>query len=200
MHTPHSIPDLPEQWRVVPGWEMYEVSTLGRVRSLARTVTNSLGVTQTFKSFIRKTAPNCNGYPFFSVQAKERPHTNLLVHRAVLEAFVGECPLGWECAHWDGDRTNARLSNLRWDTPYGNCADKLRHNTHRRGDRSNFARLTWYLVREIRSLPKDSTLHEIAEAYGVTDMTIHGVLNWRTWREADSPPPTPTGAPRKRSR
>jgi hypothetical protein len=199
MSTPHTIPDLPEQWRPVPGWEdLYEVSTLGRARSLQRTVVNSLGVKTTFKPLIRKTAPNCHGYPFFSVNAKGRPRSNILVHRAALEAFIGPCPSGCECAHWDGDRANGRLSNLRWATHDENYDDRVRHGTDKRGDRCNWAKLDWATVRAIRALPANLTFEQMAAQFGVAAMTAYQIRHWRTWREAESPPPTPTGPSRRR--
>ena len=39
-----------------------------------------------------------------------------LLHRVVLETFVGPCPDGMEGGHYDGDPGNNRLENLRWDT------------------------------------------------------------------------------------
>src|SRR4051794_31712386 len=47
-----------------------------------------------------------------------------LVHRLVLEVFVGPCPAGMECCHADGNSLNNALDNLRWDTPEANEADK----------------------------------------------------------------------------
>lgn len=49
------------------------------------------------------------------------------VHRLVLKAFVGPCPKGQWAAHNDGNTENNSLTNLRWDTPANNCADKKRH-------------------------------------------------------------------------
>lgn len=52
-----------------------------------------------------------------------------LVHRLVLEAFVGPCPDGMEACHGDGDPDNNRLTNLRWDTRSANQMDSVRHGT-----------------------------------------------------------------------
>ena len=49
-----------------------------------------------------------------------------LVHRLVLLAFVGPCPVGMEGCHFDNDATNNRLSNLRWDTLSNNQKDRVR--------------------------------------------------------------------------
>jgi hypothetical protein len=54
------------------------------------------------------------------------------VHRLVLEAFVGPCPDGMECCHEDGDSTNNRVDNLRWDTHEANVRERLEHFGGRR--------------------------------------------------------------------
>src|SRR3954468_21881101 len=56
------------------------------------------------------------------------------VHHLVLEAFVGPRPPGLVCCHWDGDPSNNRLANLRWDTHQANMDDMLRHGTRGRGE------------------------------------------------------------------
>ena len=49
---------------------------------------------------------NKNGQRFFRV------------HRLVLSAFVGPCPVGMEACHFpDRNPSNNHLENLRWDTP-----------------------------------------------------------------------------------
>ena len=48
-----------------------------------------------------------------------------LVHRLVLEAFVGLRPAGMQCRHIDSDPTNNRLENLRWGTPHENHLDTI---------------------------------------------------------------------------
>lgn len=55
---------------------------------------------------------------------------NGLVHRLVLEAFVGPCPEGQEGCHNNGDVLNCRLTNLRWDTKSSNNLDRVKHGTH----------------------------------------------------------------------
>lgn len=59
-----------------------------------------------------------------------------LVHRLILEAFVGPCPKGMVACHNDGDPSNNRLDNLRWGTLSENAADKFDHGTLVRGSQS----------------------------------------------------------------
>lgn len=52
-----------------------------------------------------------NGYIAVCVNYK-----NYSVHRLVLETFVGPCPEGYEADHRNRDRSDNRLSNLRYVT------------------------------------------------------------------------------------
>ncbi len=56
-----------------------------------------------------------------------------LVHRIVLETFVGPCPADkQETAHWNGKRSDNRVENLRWATKKENYDDAVRHGTRTR--------------------------------------------------------------------
>jgi hypothetical protein len=72
----------------------------------------------------------------------------LSTHRLVLEAFMGQCPNGMECAHNDGNKQNNKLKNLRWDTPSNNHGDKLKHGTWQGGENNGSAKLTWSAVKK----------------------------------------------------
>ena len=50
----------------------------------------------------------------------------------IANTTFGEPQTGMQCCHYDGDRTNAALDNLRWDTVKANHADKKRHGTYYR--------------------------------------------------------------------
>lgn len=80
-----------------------------------------------------------------------RTTTCRLVHHLVLEAFVGPCPEGMECCHNDGDNSNNRLGNLRWDTKRSNESDKSKHGTNNQGERHGMSKFTADIVRAIRA-------------------------------------------------
>ena len=119
-----------ENWKPVVGFEgAYEVSDRGRVFSLPRRTRHWRGGTVARGGKMLALAVGEAGYPLVSLGRDGRISQHL-VHRLVLEAFVGPCPKGMECCHEDGVRTNNRLSNLRWDTRKANHADAIRHGTH----------------------------------------------------------------------
>ena len=124
MHT------TPERWLPVPGYEgHYSVSNLGRVRSEARTVTYINGQRRIVPESIRKTHKHVNGYLQLGL-TKNRKKEKRYVHRLVLEAFVGEAPPGTQACHWNDDKEDNRLENLRWGTPSDNTLDKVRNGNH----------------------------------------------------------------------
>jgi len=78
-----------------------------------------------------------NGY--LTVSAKR---VRKLSHRAVLEAFIGQCPQGMEACHENGIRSDNRRVNLRWDTRKNNSADRYKHGTACLGEKHWMAKLT----------------------------------------------------------
>lgn len=115
-----------ESWEPIPGFErFYEVSDLGRVRSLDRV--DALGALRQGRILQPSTSPY--GHLHVSLYVGGRRHTRR-VHRLVLEAFAGIAPDGTECCHNNGDPTDNRLENLRWDTPGANRLDSVGHGTH----------------------------------------------------------------------
>lgn len=120
-----------EQWRPVVGFEgIYEVSDHGRVRSLDRMVASHSGLQrQAPGRVLRPWKSNRGDYPKVGLSAPTGFRKEF-IHVLVLEAFVGPRPEGLVCCHNDGDSSNNRLSNLRWDTYSANNHDLVKHGRH----------------------------------------------------------------------
>ncbi|AUX81960.1 HNH endonuclease [Mycobacterium phage Frankie] len=117
---------MTEVWRPVVGQEgNYEVSNLGRVRSLDRQIDVDGRGRRYMRGRVLSLVPMKNGYRLAAL-----PGGKKLVHRLVLEAFSGPCPPGAEGCHNDGDRSNNRIENLRWDTRTANNIDAVDHRTN----------------------------------------------------------------------
>lgn len=114
-----------EVWKPVPKYEgSYEVSNLGRVRSLDRI--NHRG--WSLKGKMLK--PGDMGRYYQHSLTKDGKAVKYLTHRLVLEAFVGPPGKNEQGCHNDGNSKNNHLSNLRWDTSSANNRDKVAHGTH----------------------------------------------------------------------
>jgi hypothetical protein len=122
-------PNEGERWLPIPGWEdSYEISDHGRVRSISRVVIRRNGNPQTFRGRILTPQVDINGYFVINLMRCGKP-TRLRIPRLVLTVFVGQCPDGMECLHFDGTTTNNHLTNLKWGTRSENNLDRQRHGT-----------------------------------------------------------------------
>ena len=110
-----------EVWRPVPGFEgEYEVSDLGRVRSIARTVhyKSKLGIpaSRNIPSCMLSLQLNYDGYLYTGWRNK-----HFLVHRLVLQVFNPvDNAENLHCNHKNFNRQDNRLCNLEWVTPQEN--------------------------------------------------------------------------------
>ena len=120
-----------EEWRPVVGYEgFYEVSNLGRVRSLDRVIDHGRnGSTNLRGRILSASVPDKKHYSSVGLSAGGA-YRHAMVHTLVATAFIGPRPIGMECCHNDGDKNNNRADNLRWDTPSANQLDRRKHGTH----------------------------------------------------------------------
>lgn len=176
---------LRESWRPVYGFSgCYEVSDLGNVRSLSRTILRRDKRKHSYPSKILKIKRSGTGY--FSVQlCLLGRRYERLVHRLVLEAFVGPCPEGMECRHLNGDSGDNRLENLCWGTPIENAADQRRHGTKSRGEAHNQAKLSDVCVQRIRDAKGKQSTRELGVQYGISSSTVSRIQSGkrRGWRQ-----------------
>ena len=165
---------MKEIWRNLLGLERYQVSNRGKVRSIS----------WAGKSVCKDLCPTLqnNGYLLVGLTSPTGRLVGKLVHRLVLETFVGACPSEFQCAHLNGTRADNRLENLSWVSRAENMSHKKLHGTHISGERHTSAKLTWEIVRKIRKI-KAPNAPQIAKEYGVYRSVINKVLKFETWKE-----------------
>ncbi len=123
-----------------------------------------------------------NGYPRVSLVKDGKKHERR-VHALVLELFVGQRQPGMQCCHGDGNPANNAVSNLRWDTPEGNMADKEKHGTLPHGSEVVTAKLNDEQVKLIvRLLEIGVAAFRIAYAFDVSETTIGAIAKGQTWQ------------------
>ena len=118
-----------EIWRPVVGYEgLYEVSNLGRVRSLDRWVNNN-GSLVLLKGKYKLLTPDVKGYLRTHIRKnnKGKPYK---VHRLVAEAFIPNPDNKPEVDHINTDKKDNRVENLRWVTAKENSDNPLTKKKH----------------------------------------------------------------------
>lgn len=103
-----------ENWRQIPGFEAYEVSDLGRVKSLLKSK-------MTPANHILKTRIVGAGYLGVSLYHNGNKWDRY-VHRLVASAFLGDQPIGCQVNHRDGNKAHNTPENLEWCTAKQNIA------------------------------------------------------------------------------
>jgi hypothetical protein len=113
------------------------------------------------------------------------------VHHLVLCAFVGPCPKGQEGCHNDGDPTNNRVTNLRWDSHIGNLADMDKHGTRTQppvyvGEAHPRATITVDQAQYIKSIKAwpHGEITRIARSLGISVNVVSDIKSGLTWKEA----------------
>jgi len=118
-----------ERWLPVVGWaDYYQVSDMGRVRSLDRVAQRGSG-NYSRPGRIMRLGKHKFGYKLVVLSGGGR-RTTRVVHRVVLEAFIGRRPKGLVACHNNGNPADNRLENLRYDTQSSNLLDAVRQGTH----------------------------------------------------------------------
>ncbi len=170
-----------EIWKEVKGNHNYAVSTLGRVRRLAKAQGAKPGR-------ILKSGWKGDGYLRVALCGGGK-QASRCVHRLVATAFLWPRP-GLEVNHLDGDKTNNRLDNLELVTKSENQRHAYRTGLRapsaaavQAGEQHHNAKLCGDSVREIRVLGASGlSQREIGERMGVDRSNISRVLSGESWK------------------
>lgn len=162
---------MSETWKPVPGYEgRYEVSDLGRVRSLG---------------FARGEKPRelvvCCGsqrYPYVNLQRKMHR-----VHTLVLTAFRGPAPAGCDASHLNDDPRDNRLVNLVWEPHRKSCQRRKPFDCNpRRGEAAPSAKLTEAQATQILALKRSGrTTIAVGAEFGVSNVQVGNIWRRKSW-------------------
>ena len=135
-----------EVWKDIEGFEgLYQVSNLGRVKSLPRLVPFKQGLYRMTCERMMKIALTKAGYCKVCL-CKPNVQRQFFVHRLVAQAFIPN-PLGLPIVnHKDENPLNCSSDNLEWcsykyNSNYGTCRERIgkyarehpRHRNHKTG-------------------------------------------------------------------
>lgn len=173
----------PERWLPAVGWEgLYEVSGLGRVRSLPR-----LG---TYGKILKPQGGARHRRRYLTVGlTRDGKTSSVSVHVLVARAFLGPVPTGLEVCHGPGGSLDNRAANLSYGTHAKNAGpDKHRDGTMPIGIQAHSAKLNDNIVSgcRIRAAAGES-FTSLAREFGVIPKTMRLAVLGQTWKHVPFP-------------
>ena len=149
-----------EIWKAIPGYEShYEVSSMGRVRSMDRITTHPRNKTMFLprRGRILKWEFDKYGYPVVTL-SKDGKIRTFKIHRLVAMAFIPNPDNLPQIDHINAKRYDNRPENLRWCTTQDNTAWRDKKNRPKvickeTGDtfESSYDAAAWVIKRGLRS-------------------------------------------------
>jgi hypothetical protein len=118
--------NIMEIWKTIIGFEDYQISNYGRVKSLERITKNGFNSNRVVKERILKTSFNTSGYYIISIKDSKGKQKTRTVHQLVSIAFLNHTPSGMNFVinHKDFNRLNNHIDNLEVVTQRENANKK----------------------------------------------------------------------------
>ncbi len=162
---------------------IYQVSNLGRIRSLDRTTPDGRYI----KGKVKSVKINEQGYVRVTLHknGKEARH---MVHRIVATAFIkNDDPVNkTEVNHIDLNRKNNVVTNLEWISHTDNVKYSYKQGSHdnkRKGSMNGNSKLTEEQIIEIREKFNNGiTRSQIAKEYNIGWTTVNGIVKRTYWK------------------
>lgn len=174
---------MAEEWRNIAGYEgLYQVSNLGRVKSLDRKRRSGAG------EYVQKgRVMSASNDRYYAVTLyKCGKCKKFMIHRLVACTFIPTSNKKLVVNHIDGNRKNNHVNNLEWCTQKQNIAHAISIGIGTIGERNGLSKFTNDEVRELRKMyvPYDPEFgaSALARKHGVPLKTMWFILTRRTYK------------------
>lgn len=199
IHDERNLNNCAEVWRDIKGYEgLYQVSNLGRVKSLKRKYINQYGEFGEKEEFIKmqklnafdKSQKDTQGYFVVSLSNNDKGKW-VRVHRLVAAAFLPNPNNLPEVNHKDGNKQNNKADNLEWVTHAQNCLHAWRSGLHEKceaervrkikennlGLKNISKEMVLDIFKNCKSGIKGFSAHAFADKYGISVQTVCNIKN-----------------------
>ena len=169
-----------EVWKTIEGFEDYQISNIGNVKSLERVSFHRRYGYFITKEKILKQAKNKRGYLTVFIRNNNNKKT-FLVSRLVGIAFIPNPKNKSQINHKDGNKSNNNDWNLEWNTALENNLHAIKTGLRIgvKGEKNHWSKLTNKEVMEIRS--SNLTHRKLGTIYNVCHSCIGAIKRNITW-------------------
>lgn len=162
------------EWKVITGYEDYEISNTGLVRSNKKDIPKLLSLREDKDGYVISTLFK-NGY-----------RKDQKVHRLVAKAFVSNSKNKPCVNHLNGIKNDNRYINLEWCTRSENDIHAFNNGLRKsvKGEKCGASKLTKKEVLEIKDkyIPRKVTYKKLAEQYNINKSQIERIVNGKNWK------------------
>jgi hypothetical protein len=123
---------LVEEWKPVKGYEgKYEISSLGRVKSLSRQMWNGFKFWESKEVVLKQQLNPKNGYLHVGLSDENRNGKTITIHKLVAMTFLNHSRCGFKIVvdHIDSNKHNNNVNNLRLVTSRFNLSKDKKNKT-----------------------------------------------------------------------
>lgn len=174
-----------EVWENVVGYEgLYQVSNLGRIKSLERKITREKNGFWIQPERILKNTVEVNGYEAVSLY-KNGKVKRLKVHRIVSQSFLENFNNKPCVNHKNGIKTDNRVQNLEWVTSSENTIHAFKNGLLKplRGSFNGSSKLTLDQVNQIREMINENCkIMLIMETFSISRTQVQRIRNYECWK------------------
>lgn len=162
-----------EIWKDIIGYEgLYQVSNLGKVKSLGRFRSNQWKVTKRWTpESILSIQLTVDGYESLKL-TKNGKSIRHRVHRLVALNFISNPENKLQVNHINGVKTDNRVENLEWNTQFENQLHACKNGLKK-------IKLSESDIIKIRS--DNRIISEIANDFNITFQTVSEIKNRKIW-------------------
>lgn len=171
---------MKEIWKDIESYEgMYQVSSLGRVKSLSRRCSTHWGTRLVPEKLL---CPNVKeaGYLCLDLH-KDGKSKEFSIHRLVAQAFIPNPNNLPEVNHKDGDKQNNCVDNLEWCTNLDNVRHAIQNGLISRAQLSHFQKCgTSAVSKKVICLNTSmvfDSLNAAGRYFNVSSSTIFNIIN-----------------------
>ena len=165
-----------EVWKKIEGFENYDISNYGNVRS-------------TYKNRILKPQNDKNNYYIINLWKNKKGKT-FKIHRLVAIAFIPNLENKPQVNHINGIKKDNRVENLEWCTPSENMKHALKNGLKipLKGEECKVSKATEEQVKEILIKKKNSNgakywgVKELSIKFNLKPACISEIASGRNWK------------------
>lgn len=171
-----------EIWKDIEGFENYQISNYGRIKSKERMVKSYCAEWLKPEKILRTNIMKV-GYRYIVLRDDDGRDRLLKIHRLVAKAFIPNPHNYPQVNHIDGDKSNPVVTNLEWCTPKQNVAHAINTGLRKRVSGRNIQRIYQLNDRfEVDAIYEN--LSDVVAKTGISKASIYSAMQEkRTFKE-----------------